>query len=319
MASHQIKTRYTHLYWFLIRLCVLLCIGTPPVDVCGFHLHRTLAYRFPEGGPVYGVQVIGEEVYIIRDSASYIEVYDRTTLQHKRNMTIDGLGGPYDMVRSGYGSAAGYLFIPSWFNAVNLTRVQPSLTNPTVDMWSFLEQSLTTLGLARSNPYTGENILVTSSASRKIKEFAVDGNLVSEVTVSGISSPRQSVKVASDRYAVCHGYGPPPELHRVCLVNDKGETIKCYGGVRGSRVGQLNTPGRLELNNRNCILVADTGNKRVVLLNQYLQYMGNLISGDLEGPYRLFLDQEQSLLYVADNTVDASGYAVSGRVKVFNV
>jgi hypothetical protein len=219
------------------------------------------------------------------------------------------------MVQSDPDPSSAPLFIADWFNAVNLTVVK--VPNGPVTQWSFLEPELTTLGLARSNRYTGANILVTSGTSRKIKEFTPDGSLVRDVTVRNISRPRQSVKVASDRYAVCHGYGPPPELHRVCLVDGNGETIKCYGGVKGSGVGQLDTPGRLELNRKNCILVADTGNKRVVLLNKNLGYVRNLINEDLEGPYRLFLDEAQGLLYVVDNTVDPSGVAVSGRVKVF--
>lgn len=283
-------------------------------DECGIQKIPILYGTLPVGQPVYGVQPIGDEIFVIRDSTPYIEVYDRNTFQPKRNITVAGMQGPYDMVQSSPNQAS--LFIADWYNGNNLFRVQ--LPQGIVSNWSTLEDSFTTLGLARSNSYTGSNIVVTVSVSKKVKKFDVSGNMASEVTVSDIPSPRQSIQVGQNRYAVCHGYGPAPELHRVCLVDgSSGAVDRCYGGTNGSDVGQLDTPGRLEPFKNDCILVADTANQRVVALNQNLEHVRDLISFDIDRPYRLFFDKERDLLFVADNTIDSQGYAVSGKVTVF--
>lgn len=284
-------------------------------DECGIRRIPFLYSTLPVGQPVYGVQPIGDEIFVVRDSTPYIEVYDRNTFRPKRNITVAGMRGPYDMVQSGPYQAS--LFIADWFNGNNLFRVQ--IPQGIVSNWSTLEDSFTTLGLARSNSYTGgANIVVTASVSKKVKTFGVSGNVVDEVTVSAIPSPRQSIRVRQNRYAVCHGYGPPPELHRVCLVDGgSGAVDRCYGGTNGSDVGQLDTPGRLEPFKRDCILVADTANQRVVALNKNLEHVRDLIPFGIDRPYRLYFDEERDLLYVADNKVDHQGYAVSGRVTVF--
>lgn len=66
-------------------------------------------------------------------------------------------------------------------------------------------------------------------------------------------------------------------------MNANGQVIATYGGIGGPGVDQLNTPARLEMRTKdNCILVADTGNKRVVVLKQNLQHVADLSSDYLK-------------------------------------
>jgi len=295
----------------LITITVTYSRNTPPVDACGFLQKSGLIHRFPEGKPLYGVQVIDKEVYVIRDLTPYIEVYDSDTFQSKRNISIKHIQRPYNLVQSGHNSSETSLFINDWSNEADMTVVK--VPSGTVTKWSSKDY-LKPFGLTGSSFYTGENILGTAFMRQRVVELTPDGKLVSEVIFRNISNPRHTVKMAADRYVVSHGYVSPSDLYQVCLVDGNGETIKCYGGLRGSGVGQLNIPVRLELNEKNCILVADIRNKRVVVLDQNLNHVRNLITEDLEGPQRLFLDQKQGLLYVADNTNQGTG-----RVKVFKI
>lgn len=265
---------------------------------------------------MYGVQRIGNEIYVIRDSTPYIEVYDRLTVLPKRNITISGMRGPYDMVKIEQYPASS-LLIADWFSN---TLIGVQIPQETVTVWSSVAENsaMTALGLAGPNRYTeGRAIVTSSSATGKLKKFGGPGNLVEEISIRDIPSPRQTIQVDSDRYAVCHGYGRPPEQHRVCLVDGDGRIDKCRGRTRGSGSDRFDVPARLEPFGSRCMLVADTGNRRVVLLGNDLDYLGTLISSGLNGPYRLHFDAEYKRLYVADNKVAANGIAGSGRVRIY--
>lgn len=300
------------LYVAVVVTTAISCCRGFPQNGCGFSASPILAGRLPEGDPVYGVAVVGNNIYVIRDSASYVEVYDASSFKNRVNISVAGMAGPYDMVTTGDA-----LLILDWYQYNTVFVVQ--IPSGSLTTWSVGENAYTSMALAEPNAFTHGNVIVTATTSQMVRSFAPNGTPMGSFQIQSISSPRQAIAVSGGTFAVCSGYGLSPAVHEVCIVNQQGVTKKCYGGAPGSGVGQLNIPARLLLNREKCILVADDGNQRVVLLDRELAYVEDLLTSadGLQGPYRLHLDETNRLLYVADNTVDSTGAATSGRVFVF--
>ena len=89
------------------------------------------------------------------------------------------------------------------------------------------------------------NILATCYDSNKLVEYTTTCQLVREIPLQhGITNPTHAVQLDYDRFLVCH----EGSLHRVCLIDNKGQQIKSYGEACGSEPGQLTRPlyqGRL--------------------------------------------------------------------------
>ena len=277
-----------------------------------------LVGNFSEGGPVYGVGAIGDNVYVIHESRSSIEVFSghRNGFKLKHLINVTGMNGPYDMVLSTRDSSA---FVVDWFDANNTFQIKLRPVN-LVNKWSFNPGTYTSVGLSMSQPQ--QRILVTESQTNKIKEFSLSGSLLGSVLLQNITSPRQAVKISAHLYAVCFGYAAT-EKHQVCLVDGSGATLECFGGSPGNSATQLDVPARLFLRSDGSILVADSKNRRVLKLGSPLSGPAQVIvsaSHGLSAPYRLFVDEGRHLLYVADNTLDpVTGYVTTGRILVYKI
>ena len=147
------------------------------------------------------------------------------------------------------------------------------------------------------------NLLVTCPTKHKLIEFTPTGQLVREIFLRpGITYPTHAIPMDNDRFLVCH-FSFNNNLHRVCLIDNKGQLIKSYGGAQGSGPGQLYNPCHLVYDaNGFCLVVESGGAKRVVMLNEELEFVEELIptSMGLKDPKRLCLDKKTKRLYVAD-------------------
>ena len=95
------------------------------------------------------------------------------------------------------------------------------------------------------------------------------------------------------------------EMNRVCEVDMTGRTLKAFGSAPGKAVGQLNYPRHVSLDNEERIIVADTRNRRVLLLNKQLMLQRVLVKwphpqspDDVGGPQRLHCDSHSGRLLV---------------------
>ena len=93
-------------------------------------------------------------------------------------------------------------------------------------------------------------------------------------------------------------------MHRVCLIDDKAQLIKSFGGTSGSGSGQLAYPCQFVVDQNGFILVADYSNHRVVLLNSQLEYVKNLIPTltRIRNIFAIALDEYNGKCYVSDDT-----------------
>jgi len=133
--------------------------------------------------------------------------------------------------------------------------------------------------------------------------------MVCEVELqSDIEFPKHAIKREDKQYVLSYDVKDGP--HRVCIVGPDGYLRHAYGGKPGSGDLQLHTPSHLAPTSGNHLIVADSDNWRIVLLNSALEFV-RYIGVDLREPYRLFFDKQASRLYVAERT--------TGNIKVFYV
>jgi len=98
------------------------------------------------------------------------------------------------------------------------------------------------------------------------------------------------------------------EMSRVCEVDMTGRMLKAFGSAPGEGVGQLVMPCNVSLDDEERIIVADTANQRVLLLNKQLMLQRVLVtwhpqslSDDARAPFRLHYESHSGRLLVGLN------------------
>jgi len=307
---------------FIAFTLILTVTLIPAIDAAYYPVPRPVG-SFGEGAPIYGIYRIKDNLTIIRDSATHVEVYDvRGRNDWIGKLEVAGMTGPYDMVGSDDSRS---LFITDWFDWSNIATVSTKAQN---QVGRFpLGENFTVVGMAATKSTTtntaDSDVVVTCTQSLKIKEFTKFGEVVRQIQIpSGITQPRHTIKLTSGKgYAVCHGYGPV-DKHRVCLLDNSGTETDCFGDVAGSGKDRLDVCARIAEDDNGDIIVADRNNKRVILLsnkNGKLKFVQEILreKDGLNGPIRVFIDGP--ILYVVDNTYDQDGLAIKGKVLAFRV
>jgi len=108
---------------------------------------------------------------------------------------------------------------------------------------------------------------------------------------------------ASSQFLVSHGYNDTYTLHRVCLVGVDGAVVRSYGGQWGSELTQMHWPRCLAVDREGRVLVADTYNNRLLVIDQSLSSaheMSVSVDGGLKGPVSLWYDQSRRRLYIGE-------------------
>ena len=266
----------------------------------------------PTGEPVLGVTSLDGYLYVLLANrfSQQIEVYDVDACHLLGCLTVPGLDVARDIVACGHNRCV-YISDSSQFH-VSVHRL--ALPDATVTHW-----------LVRDVPYglsltVTHGVLVTCKRVRKIKEFSTDGQLLHEVTLpEDVVSPWHSIQLSSGEFIVCHGDCDDP-VRRVCLIGSDGSQVKSFGGPPGIYTGsqQMNVPVHMAVDRNGFVFVADTYNKRVLLLSPVLTGVRKIVSLEQVSwrPVRVHLDSDRRLLYVAENNF--AEYA-AGRVAVVSV
>ena len=252
---------------------------------------------------VRGVTLLNNQVFLVRDWSSQIEVYDAETVTLQRHLTVTGLCKPWDIE-----SCVNY----------NCLYVADGKSNYKVHKVVVREDSIfLTIWPMNDWPYglsvkTGDcNVIVTFREARKIHEYTPAGLLFREVQLEAtITNPMHAIKIVfsptDEKFVVSHGYYKW-DWHGVRIVNVDGRTTTKSYGIRGSSYGRLYVPVRMVLDPYGNVIVVDRCNRRVVLLNRSLEYVEDLLTmQDADGywdPRRVYLDEERRRLYVTDNQI----------------
>ena len=247
-----------------------------------------------------GIAILDKEIFIVQHDKVEIQVFDYDTFKRIRNISVPTMKCPRDITFSG-----NILFVLEY--ALGLIHRVPLNSSEPMNSWSVGGSQLT-LSTSKSG-----NILVTGCSLNKLMEYTTTGQLVREIPLQqDITYPYHAIQMDNDQFLVSH----VGSLHRVCLIDNKGRLIKSFGGAVGSGPGQLNNPYHLVADVNGCCLVADYSGKRIVLLNDELQFVKDLIppSSGTTSPFRLCLDRNRKKLFVAEFHT-----RVVGRVVVFDI
>ena len=279
-----------------------------------------VVHTLPEGKPVYGVTLLGDEVYVLRRKltllrrkARYqVEVYDIINYRLRRRVTVPNISGFTDVTSCEHYRC---VYIADHIDEyIHRLDAQGTFTR-----WAVNEEPT---GLSVNATH---NVLVTCIEVRKIKEFSSHGDLLRELTLpDDVVNPLHSIQTRNGELLVSHGRRND-SVHRVCKINlrdDGNYNIQSSGGLLGSNIGQYDVPRHLAVDNNEFVFVADVNNQRVTLLSPTLDSTCQIVSrDDLKWlPVRLCLDAHRRRLYVADNEYTCKlGDYTSGRVVVFNV
>jgi len=151
-------------------------------------------------------------------------------------------------------------------------------------------------------------------------EFSSHGDLLRELTLpDDVINPRHAIQTRSGQLIVCDSVGDDP-VHRVCMISADGRHIvHSHSGQPGSDTDQYDMLLHLAVDDNEFVFVADFENRRVTLLSPTLEYVRQVVSRDQlkGGPWRLYLDTRQRLLYVAVNEREEGEWR--GHASVFSV
>jgi len=269
-----------------------------------------LVHTLPEGEPIFGVTSLAGEIYLFRQKGrDQVEVYDVITYSLQRCLTVPNIRYYTDMTSCGHCRC---MYISDCGGeCVHRLDVHGAVTRWTV---SDKPQGLSV--------NASHNVIVTCRFVHKIKEFSSRGDLLRQIILpDGVISPWHTMETRSGQFIVCYGdLGGP--VYRVCMVSANGRHIvHSHGGRRGSNTGQYDWPVHLAVDDNEFVFVADFNNRRVTLLSPTLEYVRQVVSRDQlkSCPCKLYLYQQQRLLYVADDELkDGYGWT-AGRVLVFRV
>ena len=248
---------------------------------------------------VTGVTILFDQVFVVRGPprgvrTSELEVYDLNTLKQTSCLPVDGLQNPSDMTSC---SKFRCLYISDWIGDV-IHRVE---LGGATTRWKVNDIAF---GISVT-PDPDFHLLVTCFDARKLKEFTTNGTLVREILLQeDLVHPLHAIQF-DGQFIVSHGWEFSDPLHRICIVNSTGHATRFYGGLRGSAAGQLHEPRHLAVDGEGNVFVADCYNKRVLLLDKTLDYIGELFSVRSSWrsrllPWRLCWDVSRCRLFVSD-------------------
>ena len=118
-----------------------------------------------------------------------------------------------------------------------------------------------------------------------------------------ITAPHSVVVTTRNTFIVSCG-ATWHEMNRVCEVDMTGRMLNAFGSTPGDGVGQLKLPLSVSLDDDERIIVADTENERLLLLNKQLMLQRVLVTwhpqshGDAGGPQRPHYDSHSGRLLV---------------------
>jgi len=254
---------------------------------------------------VAGVTTLNNKIFVVYHELPFIVVYmSDEPYTRLPNISINGLKFPSDIAAgssclyvSDTGSAtiwrvkAADSKVDQWLSglqaaSVSVTSEEKLVLLVVVDVQGSVEE--------RNYNYRGEIQIYSAGA---VKETVI--RLSPDTTC-----PLSVVMTTRKTFIVSYGYRWH-EMNRVCEVDMTGRMLKVFGSAPGEDVGQLNTSAGVSLDDEERIIVADSRNHRVLLLNKQLMLQRVLVtwhprlhSDDAGYPGRLHYDSQSEKLLV---------------------
>jgi len=267
-------------------------------------LVRRLAYT--EQRAVAGVTTLNNKIFVVYHKLSFIVVYmSQEPYTRLANIPINGLKRPYDIAA---GSSCLYVSDPGSDGAIWRVKAADSKVDQWLSGVLALSVSVTSeekLVLLVVVDYQGSWEERTASWRGEIDIYSPGAVKETVIKLSrDITAPLSVVMTQRKTFIVSYGL-KWHEMNRVCEVDMTGRTLKAFGSAPGEAVGQINEPRSVSLDDEERIIVADSLNHRVLLLNKQLMLQRVLVKwprpqslSDVRGPVRLHYDSHSGRLLV---------------------
>lgn len=225
-------------------------------------------------------------------NCSRIKVYSANTFAHKRDWELNELEILADVTACSQHKCLYISNIKVKAKECDILKVSPQ---GTLSMkWK------TGRNFGRLSVTHDFNVLMAVNFNRKLVEYNPDGTRLKEIQLANDIRPISALKINSNYYIVSHG-GKKEPLQGVSQVDSDGNVLRRFGNTKGSANDQLDTPVHLIMND-DSIWVADSQNRRVVVLSTTLEYQSTLLSEEdaLILPVRICLDHVNRRFLLSD-------------------
>lgn len=260
---------------------------------------------------IYGLAILAEEIFVVRESSTIVEVYDRATHIQARKLNLKQFGAPWDIASCNSGKC---LYIFDYY-AKQILKVDPCEHEELKCKWS----TGTDYGLLSVTKKT--NILLSVQYKNKISEYSPTGTLLREIQspqVLGLLHQRHAIQLTTGDYLISFGSSDDTR-QGICIFD--GEFITASFGNSDRYGRQQVKPMQLCVHNEGIIFVLDVGNSQVLQLNAGLEFQKQLVcpKNGLRSPVRICLDESNGVLLVANNHYDFYTEEKTGEFLAFNI
>jgi len=260
-----------------------------------------LIHVIPKNGRIYGVTVLGNEMFLKRSTGSsvVVEAYsvDNFSLNKQRSIVLPDIKSMGDMSSCGRNNCL-YISDTSEYRVHRYDCTSNAWTKWTVDGRCD--------GLSVTRTY---NVLVTLPRDKRIEEYTTSGDLMRVIYIDDqIDNPRHCIQLSTGQFVVTNGY-KNEEKAGVHVVSESGIIVHSIGGT-------WQNPVHITVAKDDQILMVDECfqiNNKVKVLTPALTYLEDIVIPDyeLKGPSSLYLDQLNNRLYIGEDS--------GGRLFVLNV
>ena len=243
---------------------------------------------------ITGITISNKQLFVAFKEYDHVEVFDSTSLEFRRGIEVPNMTGAIDLA-----SNERVVFVSDNDAKVHCLGEYRVIWSETVGRGS------ASISLNKSG-----NLLVSSSGTNAIYEYTTPtwpkGQLLRMIKLQdSIVEPKRVIQMDHDLFLVCQTGGGVNDLHRVCLVSNGGKLLHSFGATMGNGRNRLHNPYRLIVERETgYILIADSGNCRVVVLDKQLEYVKQYIPV-WDGPnfvFSLFLDDFSDKLYLSNHS-----------------
>jgi len=260
-----------------------------------------LTHVIPGDKDVHAVTSLGDDVFVVRYHSQQVEVYSAGTFTLQRHIMVPGLKLSYGLAACAKHQC---LYVSDYqHDSVHRAELPGSQA---VKQWSVASDPR---GLSVNKAH---NVVVVCLEANKIQEYTTHGALVREISLEQacVTNLWQAVQLSTGDYVVSEFKSPGA----VSVVGVDGQLVRRYHPSKTSDVGQMNYPTSLAVTKNDAILVADTDNNRILLINSSLSSAREValpVDGRIQRPRGLCLDESRARLYVGERAGDC-------RVLVFD-
>jgi len=255
--------------------------------------------------PITGITVLGNEVFVIRNTSQQVNAYNSNSFASTRNINFSGSKGVQGIVACPHNNC---LYLSASKEKV-LHRYD--LRDCVAAQW-LVGGKCWELSVTKHH-----TVLASLKDEMRIQEYTTYGSIIKDISLSP-ARPEHCVQRSDDNFVIL--YTTPIDtkflyvtVKGIYIVDKVGCTIGSY--INEAAVGKgsenqrqlvnnlsLSNPQKLPADTHDNVLVTDNGNNRVQLLSPTLTYLGDIkIPGhQMNEPHALHFDELNNRLYIGE-------------------